>query len=237
MNDIELASKFLRGKPVNLGLFKLYPLTLDEIFDDVGFEEYNKYLSILCIDSDAIKDILGLEEDKNIEPFEYLYASSFHQEESKYIITNALHLFLKEEIIFKKEGYFQVGKNPESVIYQNNFNFIIDILKQQNCINSEKNKVKIENDAQKKFMEQLRKMKEKYKKYEKEQDIVDIMSGVCSKHPSINVFNVGKLTMWQLINAYKALNKIDEYYLSYKSIFAGGDPEKIKIKHWSEKLE
>ena len=235
MDDIELASKFLRGKPVNLGLFKLYPLTLDDIFDEVGFEEYNKYLSILCIDSDTIKELLNME-DKNIEPFEYLFASAFHQEESRKVIIDALNLFLKEEIIFK-EGYFQIGKDQNNIIYQNNFNFFIDILKQQNCINNEKNKVKVENDAQKKFMEQLRKMKEKYKKYEKEQDIVDIMSGVCSKHPSINVFNVGKLTMWQLINAYKALNKIDEYYLSYKSIFAGGDPEKIKIKHWSEKLE
>ena len=236
MDDITLASKFLRGKPVSLGLFKLYPLTLDEIFDDIGFNEYNRYLSILCIDSETIKEMLNMGTESNIEPFEYLFASAFHQEESKEIICVGLGLFFKEEV-FVKEGYFQIGENQENILYQNNFNFFIDILKQQNCINNEKNKVKVENDAQKKFMEQLRKMKDKYKSHKKEQDIVDIMSAVSSKHPSINVFNVGELTIYQLIDSYKRLNKIDDYFLSYKSILAGGDPKEINIKHWAEKLE
>jgi len=234
MDDITLASKFLRGKPVSLGLFKLYPLTLDEIFDDIGFNEYNRYLSILCIDSETIKEMLNMGTESNIEPFEYLFASAFHQEESKEIICVGLGLFFKEEV-FVKEGYFQIGENQENILYQNNFNFFIDILKQQNCINGENSKVKTENDAQKKFMEKLREMREKYKKHQKEQDITDIMSGVCSKHPSINVFNVGNLTMYQLINAYKALNSIDSYFLNYDAMLAGA--EDIKLKHWAEKLE
>jgi len=150
MDDIDLSSKFLRGKPINLGLFQLCPLTLDQIFDDVGFSEYNRYLSILCIDSDSIKEMLDIKDETIIEPFEYLYVSAFQQEESKKIICEALHTFLKEDIYFG-EGFFQIGKKVESIISQNNFNYFIEILKQQNCINVEKEKIIIENDAQKKF--------------------------------------------------------------------------------------
>lgn len=236
MDDVTLNSKLLRGKPIDIGLLKLHPLTLDEIFDDVGFNEYNKYLSILCIDSETIKEMLNIDKESNIQPFEFIFASAFHQEESKETIFKGLSLFIKEDV-FMKEGYFQIGENQDNILHQNNFNFFIDILKQQNCINGDKNKVKIENDAQKGFMEQLKKMKEKYKKHEKTQDIVDIMSGVSSKHPSINVFNVGDLTIYQLINAYKALNAIDDFYLNYQSLLAGADSSKIKIKHYCEKLE
>ena len=236
MDDIDLSSKFLRGKPVSLGLFELHPLTLDQIFDDVGFGEYNRYLSILCIDSDSIKEMLNIVDDTIIEPFEYLYASAFQQEESKKIICESLHAFLNEDVSFG-EGFFQIGKNPKSIIYQDNFNFFIDILKQQNCINAEKEKIIIENDAQKKFMAQLKKIKEKYSKREKSQDIVDIMSAVSSKHPSINVFNVGSLTMYQLINAYKALNAIDNYFISIDSLLAGSSADEVKPKHWGDKLQ
>jgi len=83
---------------------------------------------------------------------------------------------------------------------------------------------------------QLKKIKEKYAKREKSQDIVDIMSAVSSKHPSINVFNCGSLTMYQLIDSYKRLNAVDSYFISIDSILAGASNDEVKVKHWGEKL-
>lgn len=241
MDEVTLNGRLLRGKSIRVEKIQLIPLTIDEILDeDVGFDLYNRYLSILCMDSDDIKEMLNIEDDTEIDPFEYLCINCYQDEVSKEYILKIFNLFLREQVNFyadNVEAYFYLGDiQKKNQIDKNNFSFIIEILKKQNCIEKSKDKTKPENDAQKKFFAQLKKMREKYAKYKEVQDIVDIMSAVCSKHPSINVFNVGELTIYQLIDTYKRLNLIDEYFLNIKSLLAGADSKEIKLKHWGVKI-
>ncbi len=234
MQELDLNVKFLLGKTVNIGKLQLTPLTLNEI-DEVGFDNYNKYLSILCIDSDSIKEMLNLEDNSNIEPFEYLYWNCKQNDDTKELILNTLNLFLKEQVYFYNQGFFAIGDISEGrLLTYENYNYFIDILRQQNCVEKPKT-IKPENDKQKDFFQQLKKMKEKYSRHEQKQDISDIISSVCSKHPSINLFNVGNLTIYQLIDQFKRLNMIDEYFLNVESLLHGADSKDIKLVHWSLK--
>lgn len=242
MDNLDLSAKLLLAKPMIFENIKLKPLTINEILDDnVSFAKYNKYLGIICINEDSIKEMLELADNENIDSFDYLIMCCMHNEESKKIIEDALSLFSREEICFYFEEQFQIAyfaSNTGVTITKNNFNGLINILREQNCIKSE-NKIKPQNEKQKDFLDQLKEMRNKYAKWQNKnnQDLTDIISAVCNKHSSINYLNVGELTVYQLIDSYKRLNKIDEFYLNYKSIFAGADPKGIKIKHWSGKLD
>lgn len=234
LNEVDLNIQFLLGKIVDIGKLKLSPLTLNEIIE-VGFETYNKYLSILCLDSDSIKEMLNIEDDSIIQPFEYLYWNCKQNEEAKDLILKSLNLFLKEQVQFFIDGCFIVGDiNEGKFLSFDNYNYFIDILKKQNCIETSK-RVKPQNNKQKDFLQQLKQMKEKYAKHEQTKDMSDIISSVCSKHPSINVFNVGNLTIYQLIDQFKRLNMIDEYYLNAESLLHGANKDEIKLIHWSSK--
>ena len=241
MDEVDLNGRMLLGKPIHVSKINIYPLTMDEIFDEkgeIGFEVYNRYLSILCIDSDTIKELLGIDDDNQIiEPFDYLYLNCLQNEELRNLILKAFNLFLKEQVSFCEEGYFLVGDFiTGNIINRLNFNSIVDILKQQNCINNKSKIAKPQNEKQKEFFKKLKQMREKYAKYQPSQpDITDIMSSVCSKHPSINVFNIGGLTMYQLIDQYKRLNMIDEYFLSVESLLHGASKDEVKLIHWSSK--
>lgn len=235
LSEVDLNIHFLLGKTVNVGNMKLTPLTLDEIIE-VGFDNYNKYLSILCLDSNSIAEMLKIEDDTIIQPFEYLYWNCKQDDEAKNLILKSLNLFLREQVQFFVEGCFIVGDVKEGdFLSYDNFNFFIDILKQQNCIETSK-ATEPESDKQKDFFKQLKKMREKYAKYQPQQDISDIISSVCSKHPSINLFNVGGLTIYQLIDQFKRLNAIDEYFLNIKSLLAGAKKEDVTLKHWANKM-
>jgi len=227
--------KFLLGKTIDIGKIKLKPLTINEIIE-VGFDAYNKYLSILCIDSDSIKEMMNIEDETAIEPFEYLYWNCKQNEETKNLISNALNLFLKEQVYFYNEGFFSIGELANNnLLTQENFNYFIDTLKQQNCIEKQE-RVKPQNDKQRDYFAKLKEMKKKYAKYEQKQDISDIISSVCSKHPSINLFNVGDLTIYQLIDQFKRLNAIDSYFLNVESLLHGADSKDIKLIHYANKM-
>jgi hypothetical protein len=214
MIDSDLKMLFLLGKHYKYNdICTLHSLTIGEI-SEIGFDKYNESIGILCITKDDIDEIFDYELDREIDPFE---------------------LFFKEPVGICEHGYFFIGELSENrFIESKNYNFIIDVLKQQNCVEIEK-KVKPKNEAQKRFMKQRRKMREKYKK--KDDGMVHIVSSVCAKHNSYNLLNISKLTMFQLIDQYKRIHAIDDYFITINSMMHGASDGKTKLKHWSESLD
>jgi hypothetical protein len=237
-SDQDLNLNFLLGKPISIPkVGYLYSPTIDEI-TNAGFDLYNKYLSILCISSEDICELYDIQDENiNIEPYEYLLLTFQSNEENLNIVLEGLKYFFREEISYCIDGYFFVGNISECrIINKDNFNFIIDILKRQNCISRKKeNTQKPKSESQKKFFALLMEKRKKYKT-ESNTDISDTVSAICAKHPSVNLFNVGKLTIYQLVDTYKRLNSIDEYFISIQSLLAGAKKEDVNLVHWGSKL-
>jgi hypothetical protein len=235
-DEESLNLKFLLGKSVELsGIGVLSPLKIDEI-SNIGFELYNKYLSLICVSSDDICEFLDIWDDTYIEPFTFIIENCLNSDDFKSQIVSSLSLFLRTNIEFSTDGHFIIGDmNDGNFLHYANFNFFSDILKNQNCINKDnQNKIKPKNDAEIRFFKKLKEQRAKYTK--KENDMNDIISAVCAKHPSINLFNVGNLTIYQIIDQYKRLHAIDEYFINIESLLHGASGDDVKITHWSSKV-
>lgn len=231
-SDLDLELKFLLAKPIEMGgIGQLYPLTLNKIAQ-IGIENYNKYMGVLCISKEEIEEMVKV----SVEPFEFIYQNAVYNEEFQQQIINALSLFLHEDINMVSEG-FSVGDS--GLIHVSNFNFFIEILMMQNCIKSKDSNEKYPNDKVKEYMQRIKALKEKYQKNYGGGgvDITDIISSVSAKHPSLNLLNVGEMTIYQVYDQYKRLNKIDEYEISLNSLMHGAAKEDVQLSHWSSKID
>lgn len=236
LDDNNLKTLFLLGKDYNFAnICKLKSLKIIDICE-IGFDKYNEYISSLCITKDDIDELFNYELDKELEPFIFIVSNCLHgHKDFKENILCALSFFLGEPVYLCKEGFFYLGEIiDERFITHKNFNFFIEILKMQNCIEIKK-RAKPKNEAQKKFFVKLKKAREKYKK--KDDGIHHIISAVCAKHSSYNLFNVEDLTMFQLIDQYKRMHAIDDYFITINSMMHGASGEGVKLKHWSESIE
>lgn len=240
MTDEDLNFKCLLAKPIELeGIGILHPLTINEI-SKLGLKTYNSYLSVLCLTANDIKNALDLEdEDFEIEPFDFILANCINLDFLTQM-TDAMSCFFKESCGFSEDGYFFIGEiNDCRMIHRANFNFFADILRKQNCIQKKAEEpLKVQSEAGKDMLKRLKLARKKYAdKFKSGVEITDIISAMASKHGSINLLNVGELTMFQLIDQYKRINMIDEYYINIKSLMAGADPKDVKVKHWSSPMD
>jgi hypothetical protein len=233
-DEITLKTKFLLGKPIELdGIGKLHQLTLDEILD-IGFPKYNSFLGVLCISKEEILEELKIE-DQDFEPFDFIVANCIHSEEYKELVCKALSAFLKSDVTFNQEGYFEIGELIDCrILHKQNFNFFIDIVKQQNCIREKPKLPECKNEAQRQYYEKLKEVRAKKEQFENKNSFYDIVSSLCSRHNSINVFNIGDFNIYQIIDQYKRLVMIDEYFISVDSRMHGAS-EDVTVTHWSDK--
>ena len=241
MREKDLEFYCLLGKPFLLeGIGHLHVLKINEILD-IGFEKYNQILSLLCISKEEICKVLKLNDIDEVNSFEFLlYNCLASGSDFRDNMFDALRILFKENISISEEGVFFIGDIEENrVLHKLNYNYFIDILKYQNCINTNKEEIKVKskNDKVKEYLEKLKKEKQKHdKKFNNETQLTDIISSVCAKHPSINLLNVGNMTIYQIINQYKRLNYIDDYFMSIDSLMNGAKKEDVDLKHWSTNM-
>lgn len=233
----------LLGKPIDIPYLGLiYPLTIDDIFK-IGLTKYNQYLSLLMITTDDILSMIDTditETSERIEAFDFLLLNALMNEDFRKDILAILSLLFKETTQLCEEGYFYIGHiNDCRCLNVANFGMLVDIIKLQNCIDTESKDVLAKNEKQREFLKQLKKAKAKYNKLntvDVDIEISNIISSVCAKHPSINLFNVGQLTMYQLINQFKRLSLIDDYFINVESLMHGATGDDVKITHWASTL-
>lgn len=234
--DMDYQSKLLFAKPIEFEGFKIYPLTIEEIVQ-FSFDNYNKFLSIISYSKTDIMEVLKILEPIPLFEFIILLLISDETNETKDWFLGILSLIFRETTVLSVRGNFLVGKK---VINENNFTQIIQIIKDQNFVKEREEKYLTKKERE--YKEKLAEIKAKYKEYvnaterDKSSDILDIASAVSAKHPSLNLINIYKLTIYQLIDQFKRINAIDDYFISVDSLLAGADSKEIKLSHWSNKL-
>ena len=240
-SNSDLNCKLLLNKPVTINnIGSLKALTLNEI-TDMGFDVYNKYLCMLCVNSEDIHEMLNipLVDENNvpyelIQPFDFIWENCKYNEEFKSSIVTALECFLHDRVVVNEEALcFDVGL--EGLIHKDTYNFFIEIIKEMNCIQV-KDKYTPTTLAEQGYVNELKEKKARYQNKKPESNINEVISAVCAKHPSINVLNVGELTIYQLFNQFQRLNAIDQYDININSMMHGAESKDITLTHWSEKI-
>jgi hypothetical protein len=212
--------------------FKVHQFKISEIRNTIKFSNYYQYINTICIDKLNIK--IALNTLKDINPYDFIIANCHHDQVGNFrnLVCDGLSLFLGESVFYDKN----VAKlyTDNNLIGQLDFEDISNAIRTVNCMGEEEI-ISIQNEAHLQYYIDSRIAKAKFSKGN-ENDLSDIISSVCSKHPTISLYNVEELTLYQLMDTYKRLNAIDQYFINIKSLIAGADKKDINLKHWSEKI-
>jgi len=227
IKELDIESRLLLNSPLYIeSIGSIYPLLLDEILIKIGISDYNEFLGLLCCNKeDLIANIENEDILDEITPYLYVQTLCKSKEKVMKLILLGLESFLKQKISYTNFG-FMIGEfNPDKpeylIINEDNFDELAKVLKIQNCLNSKVNKPKNSFDNKEKNVD--------------DNNLNDIISAVCAKHPSINLLNIGNLTIYQLIDQFKRLNAIDTYHININSLIHGASKDE-SLKHWSSKL-
>lgn len=236
--DLEL--KLLRGKPIDIGIGTIYPLTLDEI-NQIGYSKYNFYITLLLIDKDSLKkaDV----DISDFSSFDIIYQICLVDKQFKENYFNMLEIFFKETIQIGN-GFFYFGNlNEKRIIFRDNFNQIIEILKQINNITTKDEELNPADARAKEILEKRKKAREIVAKVKNAEDnnepltLADLVSILCANGNNINLLNVWDLTFYQFNNQFNRMKMLEDYDINIRSLMAGADPSKIELKHWMSKIK
>jgi hypothetical protein len=227
------------GRPISIGngRFHIRQLTIDEILDDIGIDEYYKYVNALTLDKHSIQ--LMLQTLDKVEFYNFIMLNMIYDKEDKYskLLCGALELFLCEKVYFNaSQLYFYTSQDLVNIkkITQLDFDDIAIAIRNINCFEKEKI-INISSEAELNYYIKAKEQKAKHSQ-EDESDLSNIISSVCARHHTYNYSNIGELTIYQLLEQFKRICKIDEYFININSLVHGADKKEIQLKHWSEKI-
>lgn len=233
MNDINYKMSLLLGKPIftdEIGY--VYSPTLNEI-ESIGMYGYLHYLSIIINKPDQFQS------------YEVYYGELIRHKESQQFLTNAICFFTKNDFVFSSDLKSFISSNyynkNGSIIYfrinKDNFLSFVNSVRLVNSLKVEQ-EVKYSGDKAKQMAEKFKKLREKYEKaFKKDDDLdyTDIISTVASRHPSVNLSNIGEITLYQLMDKFRRLHNIDEYNINIQALMNGA--KDIKLEHYSKRFD
>jgi len=227
------------GKPISIAenRFNVRQLTLNEILNDIGIDEYYKYVNALTLDKHSIQ--LMLRTLDNVEFYDFIMLNMIYDKTDTYskLLCGALELFLCEKVYFNASHlYFYTSENLVDIkkITHLDFDDIAIAIRKINGFEKEKI-INISSEAVLDYYIDAREKKAKHTK-EDESDLSNIISSVCARHHTYNYSNIGELTIYQLLEQFKRICKIDEYFININSLMHGADKKDVQVKHWSEKI-
>lgn len=234
-----------KGNPIDIGICKVYPLTVGEI-TDVGDSQYNQYLSSLLIDKsslnmdDASKEVTEVFD--KLTTFEIIILHIYHDESMQKVFTDSLSFFLRENVEYHPNGFFYLGEVEDNrIISKDNFELIKEIIKKQNYLQDDENEHKPANDKAAELIAKIKKIKDKLKKQNTDEGLKlsDIVSIVANYSNDINILTVWNLTIYQLYESYLRLIMWDNYHTSYMHLphMDEEDRNSLQENHWAKKLK
>jgi len=243
MTDINQL-KLLKGDPIKLEVCNVYPLTLNEV-SGIGEDTYNSYLSVLMTDKSIFSEhVLTLEERKDVDSltaFNVIVLNCDRILDFRFLFCQALLFFLREEVTYHQSGCFFIGELSEGrVIDENVFSSIKLIIKKQNYLQDRQGKdFKPANDKAKDLIEQMKQIKGKLQKQNKEEglSLSDIVSIVSAYSHDINILSIWDLTIYQIYEQYLRLIMWDNYHSNFTLIPHVSDNKSLDLKHWTTKID
>lgn len=223
--DIHL--KLLAGMPIEIsGIGEFTPLTMREIIK-MGESIYNKKLSALLFD----KKTLDSNEMDELSNFEAITVFLYYDKSFRDLFFCALKMYLCVDVSINEDGQILLMKNNKEIVLDENlFNEIQKIAKLANLIkNVKEDEYEAGNERARKFIEKLKKKKEKLSRANSAQKINlhSLISGLAWRSSYNDVLN---LTIYQLYDGFQRIEKINDYEYTLLGIYTGNiDGKKIKL--------
>lgn len=230
--DLDTELKLLAGLPIIVDDIEIKPLTLREIIK-IGYNNYVNNLNIYALKvSDLFQEIT--DDIKDIKVFDIILN-----------VSDVYQMFQYSSVIFFNYNILKTDLESQNIIFdenkllhRNNWEEVCKIIKLQNCIveKNEEDEFNCANERARKFMEEIKKIKQNAPKKKEEVNLSSIISSVAYKS-NIGMNNILDLTIYQLYDAYYRLNIIDNYDKTMVGVYAGTiDSKKINLKdiNWAK---
>lgn len=237
-DSIEL--KLLAGDSFYVDDIEIKPFTLKEI-KSMSLSNYQYITNWLIASKDDLKHILDVTRYSSY--YDIMLFSG--NDEVSSMILNSLCAYLRFEQYGITDDFrvvLQRNDNEKIYIDKDKFERIIGYIKYQNgLIKNNEDKYNPKDEKTKGFIDRMKQLSDKVNKLknrtsdeeEIKYDFADLVSAVCVKSPSYNLFNIWDLTMYQFIDQFKRLKLIDDYGVSIQSIMQGS---KVQATHWISKM-
>lgn len=236
--------------PITLSIGVLRKPTLSEI-SKISFEKFGYYEFLLTMNPETyytkIRDNDGQEYWESLTEEEQnkitLYDLITEDDKLQYLYTEILNFFFVETVVYR-EGLFILLKEPVDnideimdsdmivgVIHKGLLPQVIEIIQQICCLFAEEEEEiddsKFKNALAKKLFERMRNaQKEQKKKINKNLTVPNIISSLCTKHPSLNYTNIWELTIFQLIDTFNRMQANSMYEIDSTRVSVWGDEKK-----------
>lgn len=243
MYSISREELFL-GRPADLGVCKIYPLTIKEIVE-IGFSTYQFYLNLLTMDPQDLKDVLekkGVNIAEDIDVFDHLMISASNDDMFFLDLTKAFSTFTKEEVHISPKTSLVIVGNPleRRMINKELFYWFSRLLRELNKMRLDELPVPGENKIQKKFRlkrNERERIKEKSQKGdESAPELADVLSSLCVAEIGFTPLNIENLTIFQAKELLERVQAKETYHTELDMLMAGADSKKIKPNSWVRNL-
>jgi len=234
--------RLLAGMPIQLGDNVLIHSPKVRDVAEIGESTYNRYLSALLFNK---RNIEG-EIPAHLHDFDVLIEVIQHNEMFRMMFFSALKFVCQAEpqICTDQEGQsvaFYFATKDDWTLNKKSFHHF------QECIRISNHMKKSDEDEYVAYNEQaaelMKFLEEERKNKPKPKETVNlhsIISGLAWKAQGLNILNLFDLTMYQLYDGFKRLERIDNYFFTLSGIYSGNvDGKKINFHniHWTQIIE
>ena len=243
--------KFQRGTPVFIeDICAVYSVTLGEIVDE-GYENFQKYLSILISTKPEIKQVDKEAKEflETLSDFQYLLMMASMDLEVSDTLKKAFRFFTHEEVTFSLEP-LQILFGPlaeQRIMKEQQFNDFQHVLKRMYFIEQEGEDIVINpNDPPevvrlKKQMlanrEKVRKAKAKQAAREKSDlKFSDLIGSLTINNCGLNMDNIWNITYYAFHDQLKRMGWRDQFNINNQAAMAGAKLKKSQLKHWMRSI-
>lgn len=223
---------------------RIYPITLAQIFTEIGFLEYNRRLGTLLITpyeiQNQIKERTGIEPPiEQLNPLEFLLQSANQSDAFFLDLEKMFFTFLQEEItLLPKINAVLVGAPKDKrLITDENFGDFQDILRIQNNKEVKAAPPKDETPAQKKMRLLREKVEEaKRRQAERKGDSDKVTFSILLENASVYGINIKECNLYSFYHLLSRYQAQENYEHNIQMLCAGASSENLKIKYWGEDL-
>lgn len=238
--DKAVYDMLLNGLDIDVGGITIRNYTLRDIFNVIKLDNYNRKISLTVLQPDdlGLKDILDEQTIKSMS----MYDMSCSFIDIREFFLDFLNTFTYHNWYFNdvfNEYVCSLGENKRLIINRKNIDNILETARKMYCVPKRKERVQTSSEIESilKEFEEFDK-KTKYNKKQGGITLDSIILAVSTRHHTYNLFNIWDLTVFQLLETYRQLEKDDNWHYTMTGAYAGTiDTKQIDMSkiHWANR--